>query len=152
MSGRFPNSQKSVNSLGMSIGIGKCEVADARNMPLDSESIDGIIFSPPYSFAIDYIENDITQLQMMKTDIPEMRSKLTGLRGRKGVEQVNNYRADIDQILSECARVLKHDHYCLVVVWNKFQSVKRLKTTYCFAGSGTFTRRDVHKKKRQTLV
>ncbi|MBN1550463.1 hypothetical protein JW979_03290 [bacterium] len=125
--GAISKFQKFVNNLRMSIGDGKCKVADARKMPLDSESIDGIIFSPPYSFAIDYIENDITQLQMMKTNIPEMRSKLTGLRGRKGVEQVNNYRADIDRILSECARVLKQDHYCLVVVGTNSNQLNALR-------------------------
>src|SRR5439155_5292614 len=31
---------------------------DARKLPFESGSIDGILFSPPYSFAIDYLDND----------------------------------------------------------------------------------------------
>ena len=119
--------QKSLSNLGVSIGVGRCEMADARNMPLSSDSIDGIIFSPPYSFAIDYIENDITQLQMMKTDVSEMRSMLTGLRGKKGVEQVNNYREDIGRILSECSRVLRQDSYCLIIVGTNSNQLNALR-------------------------
>jgi hypothetical protein len=38
---------------------------DARRMPLDGESVDGVLFSPPYSFAIDYLENDSFHLSYL---------------------------------------------------------------------------------------
>ncbi len=38
---------------------------DARRMPLDSDSVDGVLFSPPYSFAIDYLENDSFHLSYL---------------------------------------------------------------------------------------
>ncbi|GAB4288031.1 MAG: hypothetical protein Kow0090_00050 [Myxococcota bacterium] len=43
------------NSLGK---LDIIEKGDARNMILEDNSIDGVITSPPYSFAIDYINND----------------------------------------------------------------------------------------------
>jgi hypothetical protein len=41
---------------------------DARALPLDNDSIDGIIFSPPYSFAVDYLANDSFHLNFMGID------------------------------------------------------------------------------------
>src|SRR5205085_2636580 len=38
---------------------------DARKMPLEGGSIDGVLFSPPYSFAIDYLENDSFHLKYL---------------------------------------------------------------------------------------
>lgn len=37
---------------------------DARDLDIESNSIDGIIFSPPYSFAIDYLENDFSHIKI----------------------------------------------------------------------------------------
>jgi len=89
---------------------------DARHLPLDDSSIDGILFSPPYSFAIDYLENDSFHLDFMGVDVPGLREKMIGLRGRTLRQKFDLYRRDMDQVLSECARVLRPGRICAVIV------------------------------------
>jgi len=50
---------------------------------LPNESVDCVITSPPYSFAIDYVENDKDQLEFLGYDTKELKNKLIGLRGKK---------------------------------------------------------------------
>ncbi|MHB9131126.1 MAG: TRM11 family SAM-dependent methyltransferase [Armatimonadota bacterium] len=113
--------------LHLAIGIGYCECADARVMPLPDASVDGILFSPPYSFAVDYIENDITQLHLMGVDVPAVRGTMVGLRGRKGVEQVRYYQQDMTAVLRECHRVLRPTRYCVIVVGTNERQLNALR-------------------------
>lgn len=66
------------------IEIGKAEfrLGDARDLKIENESIDAIITSPPYSFAIDYIENDKVQLEYLGIDISKLKNEMIGLRGK----------------------------------------------------------------------
>lgn len=89
---------------------------DARCMPLEDSSIDGIVFSPPYSFAIDYLENDSFHLRFLGVEIEELRERMIGLRGRTLADKFELYRADMDRVLSECARVLRPRRICTIVV------------------------------------
>ncbi|MCX7831106.1 MAG: site-specific DNA-methyltransferase, partial [Acidobacteria bacterium] len=52
-----------VDKLGLELGDVKIEIGDARNVNLPDNSIDGIITSPPYSIALDYVENDAHSLE-----------------------------------------------------------------------------------------
>jgi len=53
--------------LKIKIGNAKTYVGDTRNMDfIESDSIDGIVNSPPYSTALDYIKNDYPQLVLLK--------------------------------------------------------------------------------------
>jgi DNA modification methylase len=45
--------------LNLSLGNVNIEVGDSRNVKLPDNSIDGIIISPPYSIALDYVQNDV---------------------------------------------------------------------------------------------
>jgi hypothetical protein len=89
---------------------------DARNLPLDDSSVDGILFSPPYSFAIDYLENDLFHLNFLGVDLPRLREGMVGLRGRSLRQKFDLYKADMDKVLSECARVLRLGRICTIVV------------------------------------
>lgn len=89
---------------------------DARNLPLDNNSIDGIIFSPPYSFAIDYLANDAFHLKTLGVSIPTLKESMVGLRGKNMREKYHLYVQDIGQVLAECARVLKPGKICSIVV------------------------------------
>jgi len=89
---------------------------DARNLPLEDASIDGVLFSPPYSFAIDYLENDSFHLGFLGVDLDDLREGMVGLRGRKLREKYDLYKADMDKILGECARVLRPGRICTIVV------------------------------------
>jgi ubiquinone/menaquinone biosynthesis C-methylase UbiE len=89
---------------------------DARCLPLPDSSIDGILFSPPYSFAIDYLENDSFHLGFLGTNIDKLREGMIGLRGQTLLQKFNLYKADMEKVLSECARVLRPGRICTIVV------------------------------------
>ncbi|MEM4329589.1 MAG: DNA methyltransferase, partial [Candidatus Bilamarchaeaceae archaeon] len=53
--------------LKIKVGNSQTYVADTRNMKaIKDDSIDGIVNSPPYSTALDYIKNDYPQLILLK--------------------------------------------------------------------------------------
>jgi DNA modification methylase len=94
----------------------KPQGADARCLPLDNSSIDGILFSPPYSFAIDYLENDSFHLGFLGIDINKLREEMIGLRGKTLREKYDLYKMDMEKVISECARVLRPGRICTIVV------------------------------------
>ena len=89
---------------------------DARAVNLNDQSVDGILFSPPYSFAINYLENDAFHLGVMGINTTELQEKMIGLRGRTIRQKFDLYIQDMDKVLSECARVLKPSHFCTIIV------------------------------------
>jgi DNA modification methylase len=80
------------------------------------DSVDGIVTSPPYSFAIDYIKGDAPQLQYLGYDVKALRDTMIGLRGKGLKNQVYAYTEDMNRVLSEMARVLKPDRYAVVII------------------------------------
>lgn len=98
---------------------------DARSIPLPDDSIDGILFSPPYSFAIDYAENDRAQLQHLGYDVGQLRNKMIGLRGQTSRLRVVNYLEDMTQVLSECHRVLRPGAMCAIVIGTNSNQLAR---------------------------
>jgi len=89
---------------------------DARHLPLRTASVDGVLFSPPYSFAIDYLENDSFHLKYMGVDVETLRAHMVGLRGRTLREKFELYRQDMALVMAESARVLRPGGFCTVVV------------------------------------
>ena len=110
--------------LRLRLGRGRIIEGDARDMGqwVASESVDGIVFSPPYSFAIDYLDNDRLQLEFMGVDVEALKGCMVGLRVDRGAEgtlverKVSTYFQDMDRVLGECSRVLKPGRCCVVVV------------------------------------
>jgi hypothetical protein len=98
------------------LGVAKILEGDARDLPFDDDSMDGIVFSPPYSFAIDYLENDSFHLNFLGVDANELREKMVGLRGRTLANKFELYLEDMRRILSECARVLRNQAICTIIV------------------------------------
>lgn len=89
---------------------------DARSLELQNGYVDGILFSPPYSFAIDYLANDLFHLNVMGENIDLLREKMVGLRGKTLKEKYALYIEDMNKVLAECARVLKPDRFCTVII------------------------------------
>ncbi len=89
---------------------------DARSLPLEDGSIDGIVFSPPYSFAIDYLENDAFHLNFLGVNIDDLKETMIGLRGQTLREKYDLYTSDMEKVLSECSRVLRPGRICTIVV------------------------------------
>jgi hypothetical protein len=98
------------------LGSARTTIGDSRHIDLQDASIDGAVFSPPYSFALDYLENDESQLDYMGFSRETLSENMVGLRGRKGKERVDYYFEDMTAILSEVHRVLKPSRYCVVIV------------------------------------
>jgi tRNA G10 N-methylase Trm11 len=103
--------------LKLSLGRATIEQGDARALPLREESIDGIITSPPYAIALDYIKNDAHALEALGLDLRGMREQFVGLRGRIN-ERVRLYNEDMKKSLDEMMRVLKPNKYALIVIGN----------------------------------
>lgn len=104
------------SKLNLNIGKARFEIGDARNLPLEDNSIDAIITSPPYSFAIDYAENDRPQLEYLGYNVSELKDEMVGLNGKTKKEKLANYFQDMDRVLSEMARVLKAGKYAVIII------------------------------------
>lgn len=89
---------------------------DARNLDIKTSSMDGIIFSPPYSFAIDYLENDLSHLNYFEMNISKLSECMIGMRGKSLKEKYRLYLEDMDKVMSECARVLKKGRMCTIII------------------------------------
>lgn len=101
---------------------------DARCLTMDDNSIDGILFSPPYSFAIDYLKNDSYHLSYLGVDIKQLQEKMVGLHGHTFREKFDLYLKDMETIFAECARVLRKGKFCTVIIGtNENQLSKILK-------------------------
>jgi len=107
------NSSKYIDNLG---AVNILEGATATKIPLEDSSIDGVITSPPYSFAIDYVENDEAQLNYLGYDVNHIRNRMIGLIGRNKKERLENYFRDMESVCSEVSRVLKEDKYFVMII------------------------------------
>jgi hypothetical protein len=115
---------------GVESDLAKAEAreGDARSLHLEDGSVDGIVFSPPYSFAIDYLSNDAFHLDFLGVDTEKLRETMIGLRGKKVIEKFEIYQEDMDRVLSECSRVLRHGRLCTIIVGtNNNQLAKALR-------------------------
>lgn len=90
--------------------------SEALKIDLPNESIDCVITSPPYSFAIDYVENDKDQLEFLGYDTKELKANLIGLKGKNKTERLTNYFADMDKVCAEISRILKKDKYFAMII------------------------------------
>jgi len=102
--------------LNVEIGKARFEIGDARNLSLEDNSIDAIITSPPYSFAIDYAENDRPQLEYLGYDVSSLKEEMIGLKGKSKNEKLSNYFEDMNTVLKEMARVLKVGKYAVIII------------------------------------
>ena len=102
--------------LNLEIGKAQIELGDARVLPLEDNSIDAIITSPPYSFAIDYAENDRPQLEYLEYGVSVLKDEMIGLKGKTKKDKLANYFDDMDKTLSEMARVLKPNKYAVIII------------------------------------
>ncbi len=99
--------------------VGAVEIlpnSEALKIGLPDESVDCVITSPPYSFAIDYVENDKDQLEFLGYDTKKLKNNMVGLRGKNKTERLNNYFDDMDKVCSEISRVLKKDKYFVMII------------------------------------
>lgn len=110
--------------------IGKTKILedDVRKIPLKDESIDGIITSPPYSIALNYVANDAHSLKALGYDLDKIKEDFIGVRGT-GLNKFELYDKDMERAYSEMYRVLKRDKYCVVIIGNVTFQGQEINTT-----------------------
>jgi DNA modification methylase len=122
------------NKLGLKLGKATIIEGDARDLKnlgankiktVGDETMDGIITSPPYSFAIDYVEGDRLQLEYLGQDVKDLRNRMIGLRGSGLKNQVQNYLSDINMVAKEMRRVLKKGKYCTIIIGSNTMQLER---------------------------
>ena len=107
------------NSFKYITGLGTVKIlenATATKISLEDSSVDGVITSPPYSFAIDYVKNDEAQLNFLGYDIGNIKSEMIGLVGKNKNERLENYFKDMERVCSEVSRVLKENKYFVMII------------------------------------
>jgi DNA modification methylase len=109
--------KKVVEELSLPLGNVTIGLGDARNLELKDESIDGIITSPPYSIALDYVKNDSHSLSALGYDLDKVKEEFIGVRGT-GKKKVEMYNKDMEKSYDEMFRVLKPGKYCVIVIGN----------------------------------
>jgi hypothetical protein len=83
--------------------------ANAMNLPIDSESVDTIISSPPYFGALDYARDNRLRLWFLGCDDwKKLDSELTA--------SSKVYLMQMGECLREMSRVLKADRHCVLVL------------------------------------
>jgi len=88
----------------------------AMDIKFENNLFDGIITSPPYSFAIDYANNDKDQLEYLGLDVEKLKEKMIGLRGKNKTERLKNYFEDMKTVCVEIARVLKPNKFAVMII------------------------------------
>lgn len=130
-----------VKRLHLKLGKMDIKIGDSRSLPLDKESIDGVVTSPPYSIALDYVANDAHSLKELGYDLSEIREEFIGLRG-KGQTRIDLYNEDLKKSLEEMFRVLKPKKYAVIVIGNATylgQEIKTVELTIDYAEKIGFT-------------
>ncbi|MFN3740595.1 MAG: TRM11 family SAM-dependent methyltransferase [Thermodesulfovibrionales bacterium] len=116
-----------VETLHLKLGDVDIKVGDSRDVKLPDNSVDGIITSPPYSIALDYVENDAHSLEDMGYNLKEIRENFIGVRG-KGKDRVELYNTDMRKSYKEMYRVLKPNKYAVIVIGNATYQGQEVKT------------------------
>ena len=101
---------RAVDVFGINPGrveVRRGDVRDLASAGIASETVDGVVTSPPYSIALDYVKNDQHALDALGVDIQELRGVMTGVRGRGAKERLSLYNEDMRRMFREVARVLK---------------------------------------------
>lgn len=107
--------REACSEAGISPKPADIKTGDARNLPLADNSVDGVITSPPYSLALNYVENDAHSLESLGYDLNNIRKEFIGVRG-KGGGKIELYEQDMLEAYGEISRVLKPSGKAAIVI------------------------------------
>ena len=120
--------RNAIKKHNLKIGKTKIIEGDAIKIDLKDESVDGIITSPPYSIALNYVANDAHSLKALGYDLDKIKEDFIGVRGT-GLNKFELYDRDMEKAYSEMYRVLKKDKYCVVIIGNVTFQGQEINTT-----------------------
>ena len=103
--------------LRLNLGTVTIDLGDARCTGFAAESIDGIITSPPYSIALDYVDNDAHALADLGYDLSKARDAFIGVRGT-GKDKVLLYNQDMKEVYAEMNSILKPGGAAVIIIGN----------------------------------
>ena len=106
----------------------KVRLGSALALPLEDESVKGIVTSPPYSIALDYVKNDLHLLNYLGIDTKKLRAEMVGLKGGRA-NKLRMYEKDIRKSIEEMYRVLKKGGWAAIVLGDVVVNGKR--TDFC---------------------
>ena len=108
-----------VRRLPYSTKLIKADLQDARSLPLQDESIDFAITSPPYINVFNYHQNYRRSVELLGWDLLRVaRSEIGSNRANRGNRfyTVIQYCIDMTKALGELARVLKPGGRAIIIV------------------------------------
>ncbi|MBU1048286.1 MAG: hypothetical protein KKD10_06835 [Candidatus Omnitrophica bacterium] len=108
--------QEARQELGLKIGKSKILQGSVLNLPIEDNSVDVIITSPPYSFAIDYLKNDQPQLEYLGYDLESLREGMIGLQGHGVENKLEIYFDKMNIALKEMQRVSKKNAPIIIII------------------------------------
>lgn len=115
------------DEIGLTPTPAEVSIADARKLPLPDSSVNGIITSPPYSIALNYVENDSHSLEALGYDLNRIKEDFIGVRG-SGMKRFEIYEEDMRNAYSEMARVLKPASKACIVLGNVTSNGAEVRT------------------------
>lgn len=110
------NFQTARQKLALKIGTSQIIQGSILQLPLKDNSIDAIITSPPYSFAIDYLKNDQPQLEYLGCTLASLKNDMIGLQGSSVKDKLKTYFNKMDTALKEMRRVAKNDSPIVIII------------------------------------
>lgn len=119
--------RKAKEELNLQLGSVDISEGDARQLPLKDISVQGIVTSPPYSIALDYVANDAHALEAMGYNLEEIREKFVGVKG-KGETRIELYNKDMQRSFQEMHRVLEKGRFCAIVIGDATYHQQKIRT------------------------
>jgi len=108
--------QEARQKIDLKIGKSKIIQGSVLSLPIDDNSVDAIITSPPYSFAIDYLKNDQPQLEYLGYNLESLREEMIGLQGRGVENKLEIYFDKMSIALKEMQRVSKENAPIIIII------------------------------------
>lgn len=141
--------QKAKQMMNLNIGESKIIQGNVLNLPIDDNSVDAIITSPPYSFAIDYLKNDQPQLEYLGHNLKILKEDMIGLQGRGVENKLEIYFDKMNQALYEMKRVSKIGSPIIIIIGTNDIQTKgvRLETKIVELGEKQGLKFDLNFKK-----
>jgi len=99
--------------------------ADSRNLPLDDNSIDHVISSPPYYNTLDYVSSHRLRLAICGIYTDKDKKDLKD----QTIQRFKDYLEEMSKVIIEIKRVLKPGGYCIFVVGDHFKGKQVINTS-----------------------
>lgn len=106
------------------IGVSEVLHEDFRSTRVPKNAADAVITSPPYSFAIDYLQEDWETLEFLGFQPEELYGRMIGLRGQRLQERLDLYFEDLTTVGSCILQSCKAGAPVCVILGNNTRQTK----------------------------